>query len=151
MCRIRVIFKAENNRILNDEVYQFDELDISPVDRPSYITCVPNGDNVSLYSYFINEEEAFRDVVVDPKLKFSYGVISGRIREMITSNPIIHDTTMFRCIQTLLPESLNVRAANNAKEYLKLYSFVLSKLDASIRYQEEPVDLDCLGKHPTPF
>lgn len=124
MCKIRVIFKAEDNRILNDIVYQLDELEISPVDRPSYITCVPHDDKIYLNSYFINEEEKFKDVVVDSGLKFSYGLISGRIREMITSYLIFHDTTMFRCTKAL-PESLNVRASNNAKEYLKLYSKVL--------------------------
>lgn len=147
MCKIRVIFKTEDNRILNDEVYQFDELEISPVDRPSYITCVPHDDKIFLNSYFINEEEMFRNVVVDQKLQYSYGVKSGRIKQLISSYMVFHDTTMFRCTQ-VLPESLNVRAANNAKEYLKLYSFVLAKLDASLHYRtEEPADWDCfVGK-----
>lgn len=136
MCKIRVIFKAEDNRILNDAVYQFDELEISPIDRPSYITCVPHDDKIYLNSYFINEEEAFKEVMADSKLKFSLGVISGRILEMITSYPIFHDTTMFRCTQAL-PENLNVRAANNAKEYLKLYSKILMLLESSMHYVEE--------------
>lgn len=144
MCKIRVIFKAGDNRILNDEVYQFDELEISPVDRPSYITCVPHDDKIYLNSYFINEEEAFKEVVVDSKITFSYGVVSGRIKQLISSHMIFHDTSLFRCIHAL-PETLYVRAANNAKEYLKLYSFVMSKLEASLHYSaEEPVGLDCL-------
>lgn len=135
MCQIRVIFKTEDNRILNDKVYQFDELEISPIDRPSYITCVSRDDNICLDSYFINEEEIYKVVDVDPKLKFSYGLVSGRIKQLITSYMIFHDTTMFRCIQ-VLPEGLNVRAANNVKQYLKLYSHILSELNASLYYRD---------------
>jgi hypothetical protein len=144
MCKIRVIFKTEDNRILNDAVYQFDELEISPVDRPSYITCVPHDDKIYLNSYFINEEEVFTKVIVDPKLNYSYGKASGRIRQMITSYPVFHDTTMFRCTH-VLPDSLNVRAANNAREYLKLYSKILMLLETSIHYiEEESSELKCL-------
>lgn len=144
MCKIRVIFKAEDNRILKDEVYQFDELEISPVDRPSYITCVPHEEKIYLKSYFINEEELFKDVEVDSKLNFSYGLMSGRIRLLVSSYLLFHDTTMFRCIQAL-PENLNVRAANNVKEYLKLYSLVLQQLESSTHYREVKSDsLDCL-------
>ncbi len=136
MCKIRVIFKAADSRILNDEVFQFDELVISPVDRPSYITCVSYDDKVCFNCFFINEEETFMDVVVDSKLRFSYGTVSGRIKQLISSYVIFHNTTLYRCNQAL-PESLNVRAANNAKEYLKLYNLVLSRLDASLHYNDE--------------
>ncbi len=143
MCKIRVIFKAEDSRILNDNTYQFDELEISPVDRPSYITCVSRDDKIYINSYFINEEEEFKEIVVDSKLKFSYGVISGRIRQLVTSYIQFHETTMFRCTKAL-PESLNVRAANNVREYLKLYGFILKYLESSIHYDENSVDLESL-------
>ena len=136
MCSIRVIFKAEDNRILKDDVFQFDGLEISPVDRPSYVTCVPYEDQIYLNSYFINDGEDFSKVVVDPKLNFSYGVLSGRIRQLITYYYKFHDTTMFRC-QYALPEGLNIRVKNNIKEYLKLYGLILSKLESSVKYEED--------------
>ena len=136
MCKIRVIFKAEYNRILKDEVYQFDELEISPVDRPSYITCVPLDDKIYLNSYFINDDEDFNKIVVDTKLNFSYGVLSGRIRQLITTYYRFHDTTMFRCLNAL-SEGLNIRVKNNISEYLKLYGLILSKLESSVKYVED--------------
>ena len=136
MCKIRVIFKAEDNRILKDEVYQFDELEISPVDRPSYITCVPLDDQIYLNSYFINDDEHFCKIVVDPKLNFSYGALSGRIRQLITTYYKFHDTTIYRC-QNSLPEGLNIRVKNNIREYLKLYGLILSKLESSVKYEED--------------
>lgn len=136
MCKIRVIFKAEDNHILKDEVYQFDELEISPVDRPSYITCVPLDDKIYLNSYFINEEESFNKIEVDTKLCFEYGVKSGRISHLETSYLRFHDTTLFRCTQSL-PNNLFIRVANNIKEYLKLYGYILTELNASVEYKED--------------
>ena len=142
MCKIRVIFKAEDNRILKDEVYQFDELEISPVDRPSYITCVPLDEKICLNSYFINEEESFNKIVVDTKLSFAYGEKSGRISHLETFYFRFHNTTLFRCTQSL-PSNLNIRVANNIKEYLKLYGYILAELNASVEYKEdEKFDLE---------
>lgn len=144
MCKIRVIFKAEDNRILKDAVYQFDDLEISPVDRPSYITCISLDDKLFLNSYFINEEESFNKILVDSKLFFSYGVLSGRINHIETSYMRFHKTTIFRCTQSL-PTNLNIRVSNNIKEYLKLYSYILIELNASVEYKEdEAFDIDGL-------
>ncbi len=136
MCRIRAIFKSENNRILKDDIYAFEELSISPVDRPSYITCVSHGNIITMNSYFINEEESFINIVVDPQLQFSYGELSGRINHLETSYSVFHETTLFRC-KKALPGYLNTRIDNNVKEYLKLYGFILSELNASVEYKED--------------
>jgi hypothetical protein len=136
MCKIRVIFKAEDNRILKDDVYQFDKLEISPVDRPSYITCVTSDEKIYLNSYFINEEEKFEQVVADSKLRFTYGKQSGRISQVVTTYTRFHDTILFS-YKFSLPENLNIRITNNIREYLKLYGCILTILESSTRYTED--------------
>lgn len=136
MCNIRVIFKAEDNRILKDEVCQFDGLEISPVDRPSYVTCVTYEEKIYLNSYFINEDERFIDISVDTKLFLSYGELSGRIRQIVTSYTSFYETTLYRCKQSL-PNVLNIRVSNNFNEYLKLYNLILKMLDSSTKFKAD--------------
>ena len=136
MCRIRVIFKNEDDSIIKDEVYQFDSLVISPVDRPSYVTCSIEGEKKTICSYFINNSEQFGEIKVDDMIEFSYGKLSGRIDKLITSYIQLYDTTRFRCKQSI-PDDLNVRVSNNVNEYLRLYSFILEKLEDSLVYKKE--------------
>ena len=135
MCTIRVIFKNEDDTIIKDEVYQFDSLIISPVDRPSYVTCSIKGEQKTICSYFINDAEQFCDVKVDDKIEFSYGKLSGRINKLITSYLKLFETSIFRIKQSL-PDDLNVRVSNNVKEYLRLYGFILDKLEDSLIYND---------------
>lgn len=143
MCRIRVIFKNEDDSIIKDAVYQFDSLVISPVDRPSYVTCSIKGEQKTICSYFMNDAEQFCIVKVDDKLEFSYGKLSGRINKLITTYLILYDTTIFRSKQSL-PEDLNVRVSNNVNEYLRLYGFILEKLEDSLVYKNETDSEECM-------
>ena len=146
MCRIRVIFKNEDKSIIKDEVYQFDSLVISPVDRPSYVTCSIEGEKKTICSYFINNSEQFCEIKVDAKMEFSYGKLSGRIDKLITSYLQLYDTTRFRCKQSI-PDDLSVRASNNLNEYLRLYGFILEKLENSLVYKSEtPTQEDVIEK-----
>ena len=124
MCKIRIIFKNEKDMIVDDVIYQFDNLEISPIDRPSYLTCRTDESGVVIGAYFTNDAERFSDVVVDDMLKFNYGDLSGRIKYICVSNTMLYDTTIFRCIRSL-PDNLSRRVFNNINEYLKLYGHVL--------------------------
>lgn len=136
MCKIRVIFKTNKDRIVKDEIYQFENLEISPIDRPAYVTCLIEDETVKLYSYFINDAEDFCDFIFDEKLMFTYGKLSGRIEKLITSNSKIYDTTLFRIMQQL-PENLSIRVSNNVREYLRLYGFIMDILQSSLTYKKE--------------
>ena len=141
MCRVRVIFKSKEERILKDQVYQFDNLKISPIDRPSYVICITDGNRFDLQSFFISDDESFRDVIVDENVRFLYGNLSGRIKRLETSHYRIHSTAMFRCKQAL-PTELSIRVKNNINEYLQLYDLILGKLDNSTTYVEEELNAD---------
>ena len=146
MCKIRVIFKNEDDSIIKDEVYQFESLVISPVDRPSYVTCFIEGEKKTICSYFINNSEQFCEIKVDDKIEFSYGKLSGRIDKLITSYLQLYDTTRFRCKQSI-PSDLNVRVSNNVNEYLRLYGFILDKLEDSLVYKNEtPLQEDMVDR-----
>ena len=136
MCKIRVIFKTDKDRIVKDEIYQFENLEISPIDRPAYVTCLFENETVKMYSYFINEAEDFCDFKLDEKLEFTYGKLSGRIKRLIVSNTKIYDTTLFRIMQQL-SDNLSIRVSNNVKEYLRLYGFILDILQSSLTYKKE--------------
>lgn len=145
MCKIRIIFKTDNDRIVKDEVFPFENLEISPIDRPAYVTCLIEDEKVKIYSYFINDSEAFSDFILNEKLEFKYGELSGRIEKMITFYTKIYNTTSFRIMQ-LLPGNLSIRVSNNIREYLKLYGFVLDILQSSLKYKKEdcPQELELI-------
>lgn len=136
MCKIRIIFKRDNDKIIKDEIYQFDNLEISPIDRPSYITCMIGDGQKSFTASFINDEESFCEIVVDETLQYMYGKLSGRIKELLTTQEKLYDTTLFRC-KNLLPSDLTTRVSNNINEYLKLYALILEKLESSLYYEAE--------------
>lgn len=136
MCKIRIIFKTDNDRIVKDEVFPFENLEISPIDRPAYVTCLIEDEKITMYSYFINDVEVFCDFKLDEKLEFKYGELSGRIEKLITSYTKIYNTTSFRIMQ-LLPGNLSIRVSNNVREYLKLYGYVLDILQSSLTYKKE--------------
>lgn len=131
MCKIRVIFKRENDIIIKDSIWDFNNLEISPIDRPSYVTCTINNDEKEFCSYFLDKTEKCEELIVDNKLRFSYGIISGKINKLVTTHPKIHETTMFNSIQLLI-NVLGNRGCNNIKEYLKLYNVLLLKLNESL-------------------
>ena len=136
MCKIRIIFKTDNDRIIKDEIFPFENLEISPIDRPAYVTCLLEDEKVTVYSFFINDAEEFCEFKLDEKFEFKYGELSGRIEKLITSYTKIYDTTSFRIMQ-LLPDNLSIRVSNNVREYLKLYSYVLDILQSSLPYKKE--------------
>lgn len=136
MCKIRIIFKTDNDRIVKDEVFPFENLEISPIDRPAYVTCLIEDEKVKIYSYFINDSEAFCEFTFNEKLCFKYGELSGRIESLITSYTMIYETTSFSIMQ-MLPGNPGIRVSNNVREYLKLYNHVLKILESSLKYKNE--------------
>ena len=136
MCKIRIIFKTDNDRIVKDEIFPFEKLEISPIDRPAYVTCLIEDEQITVCSYFINDTEVFYDFKLDEKLEFKYGKLSGRIEKLITSYTKIYDTTSFRIMQ-LLRGNLSIRVSNNIREYLKLCGFILDILQSSLTYKKE--------------
>ena len=136
MCKIRIIFKTDNDRIVKDEVFPFENLEISPIDRPAYVTCLIEDEKVKIYSYFINDSETFCEFTFNEKLSFKYGKLSGRIESLITSYTMIYETTSFSIMQ-MLPGNPGIRVSNNVREYLKLYNHVLKILESSLKYKNE--------------
>jgi hypothetical protein len=136
----------DSDRIIKDDIYQFENLEISPIDRPSYVTCLIDDEKMTICGYFINDAEEFCDVWVDEKLEFYYGNLSGRIKKLITSNTKLFETTLYRSMQ-LLPEGLNTRISNNIKEYMKLYGSILDILESSLKYkkEEDVLNMELIG------